>query len=97
MKQSTKTKTKRGSARDLFVELSLGVQALADSRHGKRTLRTQAVEFKPAPSVTPQELIRLRKSLKLSRASLRFTCGPTSAHWRTGSRAAPNQMLKHRS
>src|SRR5438270_73984 len=27
-----------------------------------------AVEYKPAPNVTPQELIRVRKSLRISRA-----------------------------
>jgi len=53
MKRAIKTKAKRGSARDLFAELSEGMKALADARHGKRTLRTHAVEFKPAPNVTP--------------------------------------------
>jgi putative transcriptional regulator len=44
------------------------MEALAAARHGKRTLRTHSVEYKPAPSVTPQELIRVRKNLKISRA-----------------------------
>jgi len=68
MKRTTRTKAKRGSARSLFAELSEGMEALADARQGKRTLRTHALEFRPAPSVTPQELIRVRKSLKISRA-----------------------------
>src|SRR2546425_12825930 len=68
MKRATKSKAKRSPARDLFTELSEGMEALADARHGKRTMRTHAVEFKPAPNVTPQELIRVRKSLKISRA-----------------------------
>jgi len=55
----------RATARDLFAELTGGMEALAEARHGKRTLRTHTVEFKPAPTVTPQELIRLRKSLKI--------------------------------
>jgi len=29
------------------------MEALADARQGKRTLRTHAVEYKPAPTVTP--------------------------------------------
>ena len=68
MKRSVKPTRKRGAKRDLFAELTEGMDALADTRHGKRTLRTHAVEFKPAPTVTPRELIRLRKNLKLSRA-----------------------------
>jgi len=49
-----KTKAKRGSARDLFEELSEGMEALADTGHGKRTLRTHVVKLKPAPNVTPR-------------------------------------------
>ena len=68
MKRSIKAKAKRSAKRDLFAELSEGMQALADARQGKRTLRTHTVEYKPAPEVTPQELIRVRKSLRISRA-----------------------------
>ena len=46
-------KAKRAPKRDLFAELS--VEALAQAREGKRTLRTHAVEFKPAPRVTPAD------------------------------------------
>jgi putative transcriptional regulator len=42
--------------------------ALAEAREGKRTLRTHAFESKPAPKVTPKDLIGLRERLKLSRA-----------------------------
>lgn len=50
MKRSAKAKavTKRGATRDLFAELSEGMDALAEARHGKRTHRTHAVEYKPA-------------------------------------------------
>lgn len=48
MKRPLKGKAKRDPARDLFVELSEGVAALAEARHGDRTLRTHAVEHKPA-------------------------------------------------
>ena len=33
-----------------------------------RTLRTHAVEYKPAPTVTPRKLVRVREKLNLSRA-----------------------------
>ena len=39
MKDSAKPTTKRATARDLFVELSEGMKALAEERVGKRTLR----------------------------------------------------------
>ena len=38
MKGSVKSKAKRGATRDLFAELSEGIEALAEARHGKRTL-----------------------------------------------------------
>ena len=92
MKRSVKAKPKRGAARDLFAELSQGMEALADARQGKRTLRTHAVEYKPAPNVTPQELIRVRKSLKISRALFAVylrTNVRTLENWEQG-RAKPN-------
>ncbi|MGZ5435660.1 MAG: helix-turn-helix domain-containing protein [Pyrinomonadaceae bacterium] len=92
MKRAIKTKAKRGSARDLFAELSEGMDALADARQGKRTLRTHALEFRPAPNITPQELIRLRKSLKISRALFAVylrTNVRTLENWEQG-RAKPN-------
>jgi hypothetical protein len=36
--------------RDLFGELREGIAALAESRQGKRILRTHPIEDKPAPS-----------------------------------------------
>jgi len=42
--------------------------ALAEARQGKRTLRTHALEYKPAPKVAPKDLIRMREDLKISRA-----------------------------
>src|SRR3989449_11421851 len=92
MKRATKSKAKRSPARDLFAELSEGMEALADARQGKRTLRTHAVEYKPAPSVTPQELIRVRKSLRISRALFAAylrTNVRTLENWEQG-RAKPN-------
>ena len=92
MKRSVKAKTKRGATRDLFAEVSEGMDALVDARQGKRTLRTHAVEYKPAPSITPQELIRVRKRLKISRALFAVylrTNVRTLENWEQG-RAKPN-------
>ena len=92
MRRSVKAKAKRGATRDLFEELREGMEALSDARQGKRTLRTHAVEYKPAPSVTPQELIRVRKSLKISRALFAVylrTNVRTLENWEQG-RAKPN-------
>lgn len=88
MKKSATAKAKR----DLFAELSEGVEALAGAREVKRTLRTHTVEYKPAPNVTPQELIRVRKHLKISRALFAAylrTNVRTLENWEQG-RAKPN-------
>ena len=85
-------KAKRAPKRDLFAELSEGMGALAQAREGKRTLRTHAVEFKPAPEVTPRELVRVRERLKLSRALFAVylrTNVRTLENWEQG-RAKPN-------
>ena len=87
-----KTIVKTAPKRDLFVELSEGVAALSEARQGKRTLRTHALAYKPAPKVTPKELIRLRESLKLSRALFAVylrTNVRTLENWEQG-RARPN-------
>ncbi len=89
-----KAMVKRGRAngRNLFAELSEGMMALAEARQGKRTLRTHAVEFKPAPEVTPRELVRVRQRLKLSRALFAVylrTNVRTLENWEQG-RAKPN-------
>lgn len=92
MKGAVKSARKRIAKRDLFAELSEGVDALADSRRGKRTLRTHSMEFKPAPTITPKELIRVRKNLKLSRALFAIylrTNVRTLENWEQG-RAKPN-------
>jgi putative transcriptional regulator len=92
MKRTVKAKAKHGAKRDLFAELSEGMEALAGARQGKRTLRTHAVEYRPAPSISPQELIRVRKSLKISRAVFAVylrTNVRTLENWEQG-RAKPN-------
>jgi hypothetical protein len=56
MKRSVKAKAKRGATRDLIDELNEGIKALAESRHGKRTLRTHprldVVELKDGIELT---------------------------------------------
>lgn len=92
MTKSVKAKPTRSAKRDLFAELTEGMEALADARHGKRTLRTHTMEYKPAPNITPRELIRLRKSLNISRALFAIylrTNVRTLENWEQG-RAKPN-------
>lgn len=92
MKPAVKAKTTRAAKRDLFAEMSEGMAALADARQGKRTLRTHSVEYKPAPKVTPKELIRVREDLKISRALFAVylrTNVRTLENWEQG-RAKPN-------
>ena len=93
MTTAAKTKaTTRVSKRDLFNELSEGMTALAEARGGKRTLRTHVAPFKPAPEVSPAQLLRVRKQLKLSRALFAVylrTNVRTLENWEQG-RAKPN-------
>ena len=90
--KSAKTPARRGKRRDLFAELDEGIQALADERQGKRTLRTHAIELKPAPEVSPRQLVELREELNLSRglfAAYLRTNVRTLENWEQG-RAKPN-------
>jgi len=92
MKAVVKIKPARAARRDLFAELGEGMAALADARQGKRTLRTHAVEYRPAPRVTPKELVRVREHLKISRALFAAylrTNVRTLENWEQG-RAKPN-------
>ena len=92
MRKIVKHQDKRMAKRNVFAELTEGMTALAESREGKRTLRTHAVEFKPAPRVTPKELIRVRQSLNMSRALFAVylrTNVRTLENWEQG-RAKPN-------
>lgn len=85
-------KSRQAAKRNLFAELSEGMTALAQARQGKRTLRTHAVDFKPAPEVTPRELVRVREHLRMSRALFAGylrTNVRTLENWEQG-RAKPN-------
>lgn len=78
--------------RNLFAEIAEGMEALAEARTGKRTLRTHDVELLPAPAVTAADIIALRESLHLSRGLLaRYlrTNPRTLENWEQG-RAQPN-------
>ena len=78
--------------RDIFAELKEGMGALAASRKGKVTLRTHTVSFKPAPALSPRELVRVREGLQISRAVFAAylrTNVRTLENWEQG-RAKPN-------
>ncbi len=78
--------------RNLFDELKEGFEALESARKGKITLRQHAVDVKPAPKITPEELLGLRVKLHLSRsvfARYLRTNERTLENWEQG-RARPN-------
>ena len=78
--------------RDLFDELTEGLDALSDQRAGKRTLRTHMVRIKPAPRMSARELAKVRKDMNLSRglfAGFLRTNVRTLENWEQG-RARPN-------
>ena len=92
MTMRANVKTNSSASRSLIDELGEGMTALAEARQGKRTLRTHALEYRPAPTITPRELIRLRQNLKLSRALFAIylrTNVRTLENWEQG-RARPN-------
>jgi len=66
--------------------------ALAQARRGGRTPHTHAIEYKPVPGIAPNDLIRMRKQLKISRALFAAylrTNVRTLENWEQG-RAKPN-------
>jgi len=92
MKTTAKTKRGHAAKRDLFSELSEGMSALAEARQGKRTLRTHSATYKQAPKLSPQEVVSVRKHLKISRplfAAYLRTNVRTLENWEQG-RAKPN-------
>ena len=92
MKPKAGVKRAGGTKRNLFAELSEGLTALSDARRGKRTLRSHPVEFKPAPEMTPREVVRVREQLMISRAVFAAclrTNVRTLENWEQG-RAKPN-------
>ncbi len=90
--KAAKTTAHGRRKRELFDELDEGLQALAAERQGKQTLRSHSVEWKPAPQVTPRQLVELREALNLSRALFALylrTNVRTLENWEQG-RAKPN-------
>src|SRR5262245_29481206 len=78
--------------RSLFAEITAGFDALRAGRKEKLTLRTHLVSVKPAPTLTPRQLVRLRASRNLSRgvfARYLRTNVRTLENWEQG-RAKPN-------
>lgn len=59
MRRTTiKPTRKRSGKRDLFTELTEGMDALANARTDERTLRTHIVEFKPLSGQLPLAIER---------------------------------------
>lgn len=52
--------------RNLFDEMMQGVDEMAAHREGKITLRQVEVDEKPAPTVTAEEIVALRKKMHMS-------------------------------
>lgn len=92
MTKATRSKATKTPRRSLRAELGEGLAALNEQRQGKRTLRTHAASYKPAPDVAPDELVRMRESMNLSRALFAVylrTNVRTLENWEQG-RAKPN-------
>lgn len=78
--------------RDIFAELTEGFDALKSEREGKITLRTFKVESKPSPVLLPEDVLKVREQLRLSRpvfAHYLRTNPRTLENWEQG-RAKPN-------
>jgi putative transcriptional regulator len=93
-KKATKRPSERSvvKRRNLFEEITEGLDALAGERQGKRTLRTHTVQVRTPPRITPRELLALRERHQLSRAVFAAylrTNVRTLENWEQG-RAKPN-------
>lgn len=78
--------------RNLFAELTEGFDALKAEREGKITLKRVRLAPLAAPDVEPDELLKLRESLHLSRAVFAHairTNPRTLESWEQG-RSKPN-------
>ena len=78
--------------RDIFAELMDGLDALAEERQGKITLRTHKVHLPELMPITAEELVAIRKHLNLSRSVFAMylrTNTRTLENWEQG-RATPN-------
>ena len=78
--------------RDIFSELLEGIDALANERQGKITLRTHKVKLAKLAAITAEEVVSIRQQLNLSRpvfAMYLRTNTRTLENWEQG-RAKPN-------
>jgi putative transcriptional regulator len=78
--------------RDIFSELMNGLEALADERQGKITLRTHKVKLPKLVPITAEEVVAIRQQLNLSRSVFAMylrTNTRTLENWEQG-RAQPN-------
>ena len=78
--------------RNIFAELMDGLEALADERQGKITLRTHKVQLQELMPITAEEVVAIRQQLNLSRSVFAMylrTNTRTLENWEQG-RATPN-------
>jgi Predicted transcriptional regulator len=78
--------------RDIFAELMEGLEALADERQGKVTLRSHKVQLPKLVPITAEEVVAIRQQLNLSRSVFAMylrTNTRTLENWEQG-RAKPN-------
>lgn len=78
--------------RDIFSELMEGLEALADERQGKVTLRTHKLTLPKLVPITAEEVVAIRQQLNLSRSVFAMylrTNTRTLENWEQG-RATPN-------
>ncbi|MBY0544960.1 MAG: helix-turn-helix domain-containing protein [Gammaproteobacteria bacterium] len=78
--------------RNLFEELSLGIEEISEHKTGKLTLRTQKIEKKPVLKANAELIREIREKLHMSRNvfALKLRVSPrTLEKWEQG-RAEPN-------
>lgn len=81
--------------RDLFAELTEGLDALGAERRGKVILHRRRIKLAPVPALSAEEIVVLRDRLHLSRgvfARCLRTNTRTLENWGQG-RARPNAQV----
>ena len=84
----------RARQRDLFRELTAGVEAMREHRAGRLTLKTSEVKRINVPPVDPEVVRQTRESLRMSRRvfALKIGVNPrTLERWEQG-RSKPNEQ-----
>jgi len=80
--------------RNLFEELTQGIQEIKDHQAGKITLRTHKIEQKTRPTVSPAIILDTREKLHMSRAVFAIKLGVsvrTLEKWEQG-KIVPNDQ-----